>query len=135
MRKLYIILTSFVISTTAFSQIKYDDGPIVSGNNFVISGTWGRNNISYSFQNGTNDIANNDEQNALRQAFQIWADYGNLNFIEVTANADIEISWGAGTHGDGFPFDGVNGVLAHAFFPPPNGGAFPGDIHFDDDET
>lgn len=73
-------------------------------------------------------------RNAVREAFRIWADYANLNFTEVANNADIVILWGAGNHGDGFPFDGTNGVLAHAFFPPPDGGAFSGDIHFDEDE-
>ncbi len=34
-----------------------------------------------------------------------------------------------------FLFDGLNGVLAHAFFPPPNGGTLAGDMHFDDSET
>lgn len=135
MKKLYSGLTALLLTVSAFSQIKYDDGPIITSGNFVTVGTWGRNNITFSFQNGTNDIPGTDEQNAIRQAFQIWADYGNLNFTEVTTNADIVISWGAGNHGDGFPFNGTNGVLAHAFFPPPNGGALSGDIHFDDDET
>lgn len=135
MKQLFSIVLLLLITSSAISQIKYDDGPIITSGNFVTVGTWGRNNITFSFQNGTNDIAGNDEQNAIREAFQLWADYGNLNFTEVTTNADIVVSWGIGNHGDGFPFDGINGVLAHAFFPPPDGGTLSGDVHFDDDET
>ena len=67
----------------------------------------------------------------------MWSDYANLNFTEVATNGDIRVSWQVGDHGDGSPFDGLNGVLAHAFFPPPAGGttAFAGDVHFDDAET
>jgi hypothetical protein len=101
MKKIYTLLTGLLIIQATYSQIKYDDGPIITSGNFVIRGTWGKNNISYSFQNGTNDINSTDEQNAVRQAFQIWADYGDLNFTEVTSNADIVISWAVGNHGDG----------------------------------
>lgn len=40
-----------------------------------------------------------------------------------SADADIRIS--------GHAFDGPNGVLAHGYFPPPNGNSAAGDIHFD----
>ncbi len=34
-------------------------------------------------------------------------------------------------HGDGFGFDGLSNILAHAFYPPPCGVPNAGDLHFD----
>lgn len=137
MKKLYVLLIGLTAAFSATAQLRYDDGPIIEGNSFVAVGSWGRGNITYSFVNGTADIAGNDEQNAVRQAFQIWANHTGLWFTEVGSGGDIEISWATGNHGDGNnnAFDGTDGVLAHAFFPPSGGGSRAGDIHFDDDET
>lgn len=137
MKKIYILFIGVMFANIAYSQVKYDNGPIITNGNFVTQGAWKKNNITFSFQNGTNDITGNNERNAIRAAFQIWEDYSTLNFTEVKSNADIVIHWARGDHGDGAvnAFDGVYGVLAHAFFPPPNGGSIAGDIHFDDGET
>ncbi len=70
-------------------------------------------------------------------AFSYWAAVTPLTFTEVAdaANPEMRIRFVTGDHGDGSPFDGGGGVLAHCFYPPPNGGDIAGDAHFDDAEN
>lgn len=141
MKKRKILLIGIIIwnFNSVFGQILYDDGPInLNAAKYSIQvNKWNTNHLKYYFQNGTNDIDSNNERNAVREAFEIWSCYTPLNFTEVSSasNADIVILWGSGSHGDDYPFDSQNGVLAHAFYPPPNGGSLAGDVHFDDSEN
>lgn len=56
---------------------------------------------------------------AFAGAFQRWSAAIPVNFTEAEeySAADIRIGWYSGDHGDGEAFDGVLGVLAHAFSP------------------
>lgn len=71
----------------------------------------------------------------INAAFAAWSAVANLTFVEV---ADSGNPVGGAGGGDirigGHLFDGPFGVLAHAFFPPSNGGSFAGDLHFDSGE-
>ncbi|KAI3920576.1 hypothetical protein MKX01_039201 [Papaver californicum] len=53
-------------------------------------------------------------------AFKRWAEVTPLSFVETEfySTADIRIAFATGDHGDGEPFDGTLGTLAHAFSPP-----------------
>lgn len=101
---------------------------------------WATNNLRYAFQNFTPDISNVAATLAVEQAFALWAAYTPLRFtpVALSAGPEIIIRFAPGDHGDGNPFDGAGGVLAHAFYPsvPP---AIPtpimGDAHFDEDEA
>jgi hypothetical protein len=73
----------------------------------------------------------------IQAAFAAWEAVANIQFVQVAdsglafnaagANGDIRI----GTH----YFDGSSGVLAHAYYPPPNGSSAAGDLHFDKSEN
>jgi peptidoglycan hydrolase-like protein with peptidoglycan-binding domain len=102
---------------------------------FVAQGNkWNKWNVTYNFANFTNDLTQQVIIANIRRAFQSWSAVCFLTFTEIGSTGDIEISFRTGNHGDGSPFDGAGNVLAHGFYPPPNGGAIAGDLHFDDDE-
>ena len=110
------------------------DGP----QRFVVSGSrWNRLGITYRFEDTGADLSAADARAAVRGAFDRWSAVSPLRFTEVTGDCDILIGWFSGDHGDGTAnaFDGASGVLAHCYSPPPGGGKFAGDLHFDEAET
>jgi hypothetical protein len=74
----------------------------------------------------------------IERAFREWERYGNIRFTEgqkESAARTLAIKFAAGSHGDGYPFDGAGKVLAHTFYPsPPNSEPIAGDMHFDGSE-
>jgi len=122
------------------STYTYDELPAAGDEDAAVSAyraisRWNKLDINYFFINGTAKLQNNDEQNVIRQAFELWAQQTPMTFTEVTnqAEADIVIGWASGEHGDGDPFDGAGDVLAHASFPNPYDDRLVF-LHFDDDE-
>ncbi|XP_072515759.1 collagenase 3a [Salminus brasiliensis] len=94
---------------------------------------WSTNQLTYRIENYTPDMSQAEVDDSIVRALKVWADVTPLRFTRIYSGvADIRISFSARDHGDGYPFDGPNGFLAHAFYPFPGIG---GDAHFDDDET
>lgn len=105
---------------------------------FVAQGNkWDHLNLKYGFVNYTPDLTAAQIESAVASALGLWSAVTPLTFAKVAAstNPEIRISFVTGDHGDGSPFDGPSGVLAHCFYPPPNGGDIAGDAHFDEAET
>ena len=105
---------------------------------FVLQGNkWTTNALTYGFQNFSTDLTQAQVRTAISQALALWSAVTPLSFTEIpfAGNPHIKIRFVTGNHGDGSNFDGAGGVLAHAFYPPPNGGDLAGDAHFDEAET
>jgi hypothetical protein len=105
---------------------------------YVLQGNkWNKTALTYGFNEFTSDLTQAQIRNAVVQAFSFWSTVTPLTFSEVamSSNPDIVIRFVTGNHSDGSPFDGPGGTLAHAFYPPPNGGDIAGDTHIDDAET
>ncbi|KAM9248266.1 matrix metalloproteinase-9 [Dugong dugon] len=99
---------------------------------------WHHHNITYWVQNYSEDLPRGVIDDAFARAFALWSAVTPLTFTQVYPqdvkdwkDVDIVIQFGYKEHGDGYPFDGKDGLLAHAF---PPGPGIQGDAHFDDDE-
>ncbi len=147
------LLIAFSVNATTYAP----GTPIAS--DFVLGpstpGKWGSPvfgtgaTVSYSFMNSglATDGGPSSHLNTfmpagylteIQSAFDAWSDVADITFVQETDpwvgmqavgadDVDIRIA--------GHTFDGPLGTLAHAFFPPNNGGAAAGDMHFDTAET
>ncbi|KAI7998422.1 Metalloendoproteinase 3-MMP [Camellia lanceoleosa] len=77
-----------------------------------------KRDLSYAFQ-PENQLSDTVKA-VFARAFLRWSEVIPMTFNETSsfADADIKIGFFSGDHGDGEPFDGVLGTLAHAFSPP-----------------
>ncbi len=107
-----------------------------NGIDFATTCSWGRCNLTFAFDVGTNDIPLQGEFQAVRNALATWASVVNFTFTEVAPNAnpDVLIGWRPANDPD---HSMVGGVLAHADFPPGCSvvtNNLPKPVHFDDTE-
>jgi hypothetical protein len=118
-----------------------DDDRLSGPAPFVLRGCkYNRTDLTFAFINSTPDLPGDRAHDIVREAFDAWAQVSQLRFIEVGPgdSPTFSVSWERGNHGDGSAFDDggtpTGNTLAHAFFPPPCGGAFAGALHFDEFE-
>jgi predicted Zn-dependent protease len=141
---LLLVMASFLFinSVPAYAQDdKSDAQPDVGGVRFdvyphplsqgalayTLADRWDTTNLTYYFHNCPSTLECDDGWEAVRQAFQSWAELSTLTFNEVDRpeQADIELLWSVNGPQIGYPGD----VLAFATFPSDGG-----DVVFDDAE-
>ncbi len=95
--------------------------------------------LNYVFQQVTAQLPAGVPQSEILRAMAEWAKVIQITWQPGTdslGNRTVNIFWATGDHGDGFPFDGPGGVVAHTFYPaPPNPEPLAGDLHLDDAES
>ncbi|KAL9323378.1 hypothetical protein ACSQ67_008235 [Phaseolus vulgaris] len=127
------------IETMSLPRCGLPDIPIISNPNpnapqnysyFPGSPRWRKFALTYRrSSSATISLTINAVRQAMANAFQTWRQNNSFTFTEVTGSSDIVYGFHRGSHGDGYPFDGAFGVLAHAFSPQD------GRLHFDGDEN
>ncbi|KAB1207820.1 Metalloendoproteinase 1 [Morella rubra] len=76
-----------------------------------------KRDLTYAFQ--PENQLSDDVKSVFTRAFARWSTVTELTFTMTDSytDADLRIGFFVGDHGDGEPFDGVLGTLAHAFSP------------------
>ncbi|KAM5245966.1 LOW QUALITY PROTEIN: matrix metalloproteinase-27-like [Ctenodactylus gundi] len=94
---------------------------------------WKHTDLTYRIIKYTPQLSGANVDATIEKAFQVWSAASPLTFTRILqGEADIHIAFVERDHGDNSPFDGPNGILAHAFQP---GQGIGGDAHFDEEET
>ncbi|KAL0281610.1 UNVERIFIED_CONTAM: hypothetical protein PYX00_002545 [Menopon gallinae] len=92
---------------------------------------WKVRDLTYKISKYPRALKKEHVDSEVKKAFGVWSKYTDLTFTQKkVGSVHIEIRFERGEHGDGDPFDGRGGTLAHAYFP-----VYGGDAHFDDDEV
>jgi hypothetical protein len=95
--------------------------------------------LNYVFSQMTARLPAGVPQSEIERAMAEWSKVIQITWQASTnpnGTRTVNILFATGNHGDGYPFDGPGGVLAHTFYPaPPNPEPIAGDMHFDDAET
>ena len=94
--------------------------------------------LHYFIRSLTNKMDPATAQSEIERALREWTRYANFTLSpgqQQGAERTVDILFASGAHGDGYPFDGPGGTLAHTFYPaPPNAEPIAGDMHLDADE-
>ncbi|KAJ9601220.1 hypothetical protein L9F63_000615, partial [Diploptera punctata] len=92
---------------------------------------WRVKQLTYKITKYPRSLPASEVDMEIHRALGVWGAVIPLNFTRKTkGSVHIEIRFEKGEHGDGDPFDGPGGTLAHAFYPFKGG-----DAHFDETET
>ncbi len=118
------------------------DGPV--GQSIPLVGGWDGPglpsvNLNYAFVYLTQQDPADAVESEIERAYAEWSKVVQVTFTQTTdatAPQTIAVLFASGAHGDGYPFEGPGGVLAHTFYPyPVNPEPIAGDSHFNNDET
>ena len=131
------------ISSRAYSAPATVGGPIaqtipINGNGWDGAGR-NATTLAYVFSQLTAKMPAAQQQSEVLRAMAEWSKVIKLTWTpgtSATAPRTVNILFASGAHGDGYPFDGPGGVLAHTFYPAaPNPEPIAGDMHLDNDEN
>ncbi|HMD48361.1 MAG TPA: matrixin family metalloprotease [Bryobacteraceae bacterium] len=118
------------------------DGPV--GQSVPLVGGWDGPgqpsvNLNYAFVYLTEQDPADSVESEIERAYAEWSKVVRVTFTQTgdaTAPQTLAVLFASGAHGDGYPFTGHGGVLAHTFYPyPVNPEPIAGDSHFNNDET